>query len=149
MVKLKKVLPFLLVLMLFTGLGSYFFIRQESPKGVLILHGRVEGKEINISSKVQGRIVRLYKRESDPVMKGELLAELPSDESLAMIASAKKEVQAAEETVLMAKSYLIKSQAKLDQAKRDLERHRVLFQEGLVSKRDLELAELNYASALA
>ncbi len=146
---LKKVLPVLIVLVLFAGLSLYFFKKQESAKGLLILHGRVEGKEMNIGSKVQGRIIRLYKRESDPVKKGELLAELRQDEYLAMLSSAQKEVQAAEETVLMAQSYLLKSQAKLEQAKRDLERYRALFQEGLVSKRDLEIAELNYTSALS
>ncbi|MCI4454598.1 MAG: efflux RND transporter periplasmic adaptor subunit [Thermodesulfobacterium sp.] len=146
---LKKVLPILIVLVLFVGLSLYFFKKQEKPRGLLILHGRVEGKEINIGSKVQGRIIRLYKRESEPVKKGELLAELRPDEYLAMLSSAQKEVQAAEETVLMAQSYLIKSQAKLEQAKRDLERYRALFQEGLVSKRDLEIVELNYTSALS
>ena len=146
---LKRVLLILVVLGLFVGLSLYFFKKQDKPKGLLILHGRVEGKEIHISSKVQGRIIRLYKRESDSVKKGELLAELRPDEYLAMLYSAQKEVQAAEETVLMAQSYLIKSQAKVEQAKRDLERHGALFQEGLVSKRDLEIAELNYLSALA
>lgn len=146
---LKKVLPILIVLVLFVGLSLYFFKKQEKPRGLLILHGRVEGKEINIGSKVQGRIIRLYKRESDPVKKGELLAELRPDEYLAMLYSAQKEVQAAEETVLMAQSYLLKSQANVEQAKKDLERYRALFQEGLVSKRDLEIAELNYISALA
>jgi len=146
---LKKVLPVLIVLVLFAGLSLYFFKKQESAKGLLILHGRVEGKEMNIGSKVQGRIIRLYKRESDPVKKGELLAELRQDEYLAMLSSAQKEAQAAEETVLMAQSYLLKSQAKLEQAKRDLERYRALFQEGLVSKRDIEIAELNYTSALS
>jgi HlyD family secretion protein len=146
---LKKVLPILIVLVLFVGLSLYFFKKQEKPRGLLILHGRVEGKEINIGSKVQGRIIRLYKRESDSVKKVELLAELRPDEYLAMLYSAQKEVQAAEETVLMAQSYLIKSQANVEQAKRDLERYKALFEEGLVSKRDLEIAELNYISALA
>jgi HlyD family secretion protein len=146
---LKKVLPILIVLVLFVGLSLYFFKKQEKPRGLLILHGRVEGKEINIGSKVQGRIIRLYKRETDSVKKVELLAELRPDEYLAMLYSAQKEVQAAEETVLMAQSYLIKSQANVEQAKRDLERYRALFEEGLVSKRDLEIAELNYISALA
>ena len=146
---LKKVLPILIVLVLFVGLSLYFFKKQEKPRGLLIFHGRVEGKEINIGSKVQGRIIRLYKRESDPVKKGELLAELRPDEYLAMLYSAQKEVQAAEETVLMAQSYLLKYQANVEQAKKDLERYRALFQEGLVSKRDLEIAELNYISALA
>jgi HlyD family secretion protein len=46
---LKKVLPILIVLVLFVGLSLYFFKKQEKPRGLLILHGRVEGKEINIT----------------------------------------------------------------------------------------------------
>jgi HlyD family secretion protein len=67
---LKKVLSILIVLVLFVGLSLYFFKKQEKPRGLLILHGRVEGKEINIGSKVQGRIIRLYKRESRPCEEG-------------------------------------------------------------------------------
>ncbi len=151
MVKIDVKKFFIIVLLLiFLGAGYFYSLKYKKiPKGFLILHGRIEGKEINISSKVQGRIIKLYKRESDRVKAGDLLAELRPDEFLAQLKSAKEEVEAAHQTELLAESYLLKSKVKLEQAKRDLERFEKLYKEGVISKRDLELAELNYESALA
>jgi len=144
----------LLILFLILAFGALAIYTQilklkKTPKGIIILHGRIEGREINISSKVQGRIIRLYKRESDRVKAGELLAELRPDEFLAQLRSAKEEVSAAYQNKLLAESYLLKSATNLEQTKRDLERFEKLYKEGVVSKRDFELAELNYKSALA
>ncbi len=147
--KLKYVI--FLVILIFIGLLIYtqFLKYKKVPSGVLILHGRIEGREINIASKLQGRIIELYKRESDEVKKGELLAKLRPDEFLAQLESAQNEVNSAYQTKLMAESYLIKSKAKLEQANRDLERYKILYKEGVISQRDLELAELEYKAALA
>ncbi|HBT03935.1 MAG TPA: efflux RND transporter periplasmic adaptor subunit, partial [Thermodesulfobacterium commune] len=119
-----KLLFFVLFLGLFAG-GIFWYVnRQKTPPGVLILHGRVEGKEINLGTKIQGRVIKLYKRESDPVKKGDLLAELRPDEYFAQLQAAQNEVRSAEETILMAESYLVKSQSRVEQAKRDLERYK-------------------------
>jgi len=149
--KLNIKFLFLLIFLLLGGLFLYIhFIKVEKiPQGTILLHGRIEGREIRISSKVQGRIVRLYKRESERVKAGELLAELRKDEYLAQLKSAQEEVSAAYQNKLLAESYLLKSKSNLEQSKRDLARFEELYQEGLVSKRDLELAQLNYNSALA
>ncbi len=123
--------------------------QKRIPKGILILHGRIEGREIIISSEIQGKIKKLYKRESEKVKAGELLAEICPDEFLARLKSAKEEVSAAYQNKLLAESYLLKSKVNLEQAERDLKRFKKLYKDGVVSKRDLELAVLNYKSALA
>lgn len=145
-----QTLIFLIILLFFTLGGYTYFLKQKrTPKGILILHGRIEGREVSVSSKVQGRIIRLYKEESEKVKKGELLAELFPEEFEARYRSLKEEVEAAYQHKVMAENYIIKSKASLEQAKRDLERYKKLFEEGVISKRDLELSELNYQSALA
>jgi len=146
---IKKFFTIILLILLLVAGYFYFLKYKKAPEGILILHGRIEGKEINVSSKIQGRIIKLYKRESDKVKKGEIVAELRPDEYLAQLKSAKEEVEAAYQNKLLGESYLLKSQVKLEQAKRDLKRFEKLYKKGLISKRDLELAELNYKSALA
>ncbi len=145
-----KILIFL-ILIFFLGLATYiYFLKyRKIHKGVLIFHGRVEGREVSIASKIHGRVLKLYKEESEKVKKGELLAELFPEEFEAKYKSIKEEVEAAYQNKLMAESYLIKAKANLEQSERDLERYKKLFEEGVVSKRDLEMAELNYRSALA
>ncbi|MCD6490448.1 MAG: efflux RND transporter periplasmic adaptor subunit [Thermodesulfobacterium sp.] len=146
---MKKFFTIIFLILLLVAGYFYFLKYKKAPEGILILHGRIEGKEINVSSKIQGRIIKLYKRESDKVKKGEIVAELRPDEYLAQLKSAKEEVEAAYQNKLLGESYLLKSQVKLEQAKRDLKRFEKLYKKGLISKRDLELAELNYKSALA
>ncbi len=145
-----KFLIFIIILV-FLGLTAYTYYLKytRKPKGILILHGRIEGKEIDISPEIKGRIIKLYKRESEKVKKGEILAELRPDEYLAQYKSAQDEVISALQNKLMAESYLIKARAKFEQAKRDLKRYYKLYKEGLVSQRDYELAKLQYDSALA
>lgn len=145
-----KLLIFIL-LVIFLGLTAYtYFLKyKQTPKGVLILHGRIEGREVSVSSRIQARIIKLYKEESEKVKRGELLAELFPEEFEARYKAIKEELDASYQNKLMAESYLIKSKANLEQAKRDLERYKKLFEEGVFSKRELELAELNYLSALA
>ncbi len=142
-----------LILLVFIFGALFYYTNKLShrgvPKGILILHGRIEGREIIISSEIQGKIKKLYKRESDKVKAGELLAELCPDEYLARLKSVKEEVSAAYQNKLLAESYLLKSKVNLEQAKRDLERYKKLYKDGVISKRELELAELNYKSALA
>lgn len=148
-IEVKKVFIIFIVLV-FMITGYFYFIKfKKVPQGVLILHGRIEGREISLASKIQGRIIKLYKRESDKVKAGEILAELRPDEFLAQFKSAKEEVEAAYQNKMLAESYLLKSKVKLEQAQRDLERYEKLYKEGVISKREWELAELNYKSALA
>ena len=151
MIKLNMKRIFIITFLLILLVAGYFYFLKyrRTPEGILILHGRIEGREINVSSKIQGRIIKLYKRESDKVKKGEILAELRPDEFLAQLKSAKEEVEAAYQNKLLAESYLLKSKVNLEQAKRDLARYKKLYKEGVISKRELELAELNYKSALA
>lgn len=146
---IKIFIPILILLFITLLVYTKIFQQKKVPEGVLVLHGRIEGREISVSSKIQGRIIKLYKKESDKVKAGELLAELRPDEFLAQLKSAKEEVEAAYQNKLLAESYLLKSKVKLEQAQRDLERYEKLYKEGVVSKREWEMAELNYKSALA
>lgn len=145
-----KILIFIFLIIFFMVTGYVYFLKmKKTPKGVLILHGRVEGREVSVASKIQARVMKLYKEESERVKKGELLAELFPEELEARYKGVKEELEASYHNKVMAESYLIKSRANLEQAERDLERYKKLFEEGVVSKRDLEIAELNYLSALA
>jgi HlyD family secretion protein len=146
---IKIFIPILILSFITLLVYTKIFQQKKVPEGVLVLHGRIEGREISLSSKIQGRIIKLYKKESDKVKAGELLAELRPDEFLAQLKSAKEEVEAAYQNKLLAESYLLKSKVNLEQAQRDLERYERLYKEGVVSKREKELAELNYKSALA
>ena len=67
-----------------------------------IIVGIVEIDEIDVASKIPGRIEELYVREGDKVLKGQILAKLESKEIDAKIAQAKGAMEAAKSKVDMA-----------------------------------------------
>lgn len=67
-----------------------------------IIVGIVEIDEIDVASKIPGRIEELYVREGDKVLKGQILAKFESKEIDAKIAQAKGAMEAAKSKVDMA-----------------------------------------------
>lgn len=78
----KKIIPLAVVILLFIGAGLYFdFFRYDfQKKGVIEGSGTIEVTEIEIGSKILGRIVSLPKNEGDAVKEGELIVLLDKDE---------------------------------------------------------------------
>lgn len=173
---LKKVLIIAAVLTVLLSL--FWFIRgqliKKIPEGLIVASGRIEGREVTISPKIQGRIKALYVDESDSVKKGQLLAEIVSDQLDARYLNAKENVSllkaqveqaalditftgknttasinAAEAAVNAAKAQVEKARAALDKTQKDFERYSSLFKEGLVSASDFDRAKMQYETGLA
>ncbi|SCM78891.1 Auxiliary transport protein, membrane fusion protein (MFP) family protein [uncultured Sporomusa sp.] len=108
---------------LFAGCGS----RETTPE----VWGRAEAKEVDINSKIPGRIVSLLVKEGDRVTQGQVLAHIDNRDIVAQVNQAKaninafnaQAVQAATVTVLQdqtAKAALHTAQAQLEKARSDL-----------------------------
>ncbi len=141
---------------------------------MLIASGRIEDREVTIAPKIQGRLKALRIDESDSVKKGQLLAEIVSDQLEARYLNAKENVSllraqveqaalditfteknttasinAAEAALNAASAQLEKARSVFDNAKRDFERYSSLFKEKVVSARDFDRARMNYETSLA
>ncbi|WP_022846567.1 MULTISPECIES: HlyD family secretion protein [unclassified Desulfurobacterium] len=90
--KLKRFVPFLILMVVFTVSCSPF---QKAEKNVYV-SGRIEGDEIDVGTKVPGRVARVFVHEGDDVEKGETLAVLDSKAVLAKVAQAEAALKAAE-----------------------------------------------------
>jgi HlyD family secretion protein len=92
------------------ALSLFWFIRaqliKKIPEGLLIASGRIEGREVTIAPKIQGRLKALYVDESDTVKAGQLVAEIVSEQLDARYKNA-------QENVLL-------TQAQVEQAEADL-----------------------------
>lgn len=123
--------------------------KNKIPEGLIILSGRIEGREINISPKIQGRIVKLYKDEGENVKSGELLCEIDSEQITARYKAAVETVEASYSAIAQAKANLMKAQASYEKSKKDYERYVSLFKEELISKSDFDKIKMQYDSAKA
>ncbi len=83
-----------------------------------------------VSSKIGGYIKKIYVEEGDLVKKGTLLFEIDTASTQA--------------AVLSANANYISSKAAADDAKKDYERYKNLFEKGVVSEKEYERAKLNY-----
>lgn len=98
--------------------------------------------EVEIKSKASGQVVLLPRDVSDPVRKGDLLAELdPVDEE--------RRVKQNKVAVLASQASLHRAQARTREAATKLQRAKTLAAKDLVSSEELEEAEFAHAGAVA
>jgi HlyD family secretion protein len=147
-----------------------WFSRQEKQRDVFRTTGVVEGKEVNISPMIPGRIVRIGCREGDTVREGDVLIELESDELKAAVATAAAAVErsradiavsasaiesahaamaSAEADLQTARANVVKAQAKMAEAKREMDRASALYQKRVIAKVDLDVAVTAHETAVA
>ena len=118
----KKFLPIAIVVLAVIISALYFevFRYWNEDKSKIEGSGTIEVTEIEISSKVAGRVASLPAEEGREVKQGDLLVNLHYDELSAQLSSA---------------------MANLSNAEKNLERMRQLFKKGVISDRELESAE--------
>jgi multidrug resistance efflux pump len=149
-------------------------IKQTAPN-VIQASGRIEGREVTLAPKeIQGRVKRLLVDEGFKVQKGQLLAELESqqldarfatlDANVANVDAQVKQasidigftiknsdasIAAAEAVVSAVAARLSRSEAVLENNKAEYDRQTTLFREGVISKSALDQATMNYQTSLA
>lgn len=149
-INLKKlIIVFVILIFIFSLVYIVITKTTKFPEGLIILSGRIEGRETNISPKIQGRIVKLYKDEGDIAKQEELLCEIDSEQLTARYRNAVETAQAYYSSIAQARANLIKAQASYEKAKKDYERYSSLLKEELVSKSDFDRVKMQYESAQA
>lgn len=160
---IKKYLP-IAVVVLALILSAYYFdvfrcLVDNSSK--VEGSGTIEVTEIEISSKVAGRVTSLPADEGSTVNKGDLIVKLNYDELSAQRSSAMASLSNAEKNLERKRQLLEKgvvsddelsaqlasARASLSNAGKNLERMRQLFKKGVVSEKELENAETAYTVA--
>jgi len=103
--------------------------------------GRVGSEEeAYLSSKAGGRILKIYKDAGDTVKKGEKIVEVDTTSLELQRTQAKNQVKIAENTLSQVK-------VQFEDAKRDLERMRNLFEDDVISPKELENFQLKFQTA--
>ncbi len=154
--KLVAVLVILGVLLYFGGRSAGLW---GDPDRELKLYGNVEIREVQLGFRVGGRVSKLLVDEGDRVAPGQVLAELdtrPYDDRLAGAAARLDAASAAAardtngsrpQEVGEAQATVAAAEARLSEARRQLDRRQALVGQGFISKADVQTAEANVAAA--
>ena len=135
------------------GLVGYlaFFGNNESqlPEGIIAGNGRIEAVQIDISTKIPGRIKKIMVREGDLVGEGQQLALIDAAQLQAQLFRAKADIARAQSLVAQAKASIAQAKAQLNLAKKELDRASALVKRGHTSEQtyDIRLNQHEVAKA--
>lgn len=105
--------------------------------------------EVKISPDISGEVVDLYVAEGDSVKKGQVLARIFADIYALQRDQAASQVTQSQATVANSEAALEALRANLAQAQQSYDRNKVLFDEKVISKAELEQFETTLRSAKA
>lgn len=126
------------------------------PDGIAYGNGRIEAVQIDVSTKIPGRVSEVMAREGDLVKPGQVLAKIDTAQLRAQLARADAEVASAESQVAAAEASVAQARAQLVLADQALKRSSELVEKGhtsreaydtAVSRRDVATANTAAAKA--
>jgi HlyD family secretion protein len=153
--------------------GIIFFTIQQSRKGVVEVQtgkvlrqdlvsqvtasGEIRPKTfVNVGANAFGKIVKLYVKEGDHVLKGQMLAQLENVQPAADVESTQAQLTAAQADYESGVEQLNTAIADMDRAKADLEqklhdwkRSEGLYKDELIAKKDYDASKNAYESAVS
>jgi len=144
-----------IVILLTTGAFMLFKNRESGPKfkvdratkgdikATVTATGTMNAVvNVLVGTQVSGTIKTLYVDFNSPVKKGQILAQIDP-------ATFQAQVEQAKANLMLAKANVEKTEAALVDAKRTMERNKVLFARNFIARSDLDTSETNYQSATA
>ncbi len=147
MKKLITILSVIAVLIIITLIVSpYFKDKKIEP---IRTTGIVEGTEVNLASKIYGKISELCCKEGDTLPTGSIVIRLESDDLKAAVEQANASVQRAIADILTSEANVEIAKARMDEAKRQIDRATALHKESFVSQESLDVALTNFNLASA
>ena len=126
---MKKIIYFILILIVAVGAKfAYDYMNKPSPlEGFAFGNGRIETTQVDISTKLPGRLESVLVKEGDMVKKGDVLARLDSNELNAKLSQAKAQVEQTKQQKNYALALVRESQSTLNYTKKNLARAKALY----------------------
>ncbi len=166
----KKIIILTLVVLTAIAVLMVLYAQKGKRTDTIQTTGIVEGIEVNLSSKVSGRISEICCKEGDRVENGQVVIKLESEDLKASVEQARAGVEQARAAVMVAGSSIEnakagvqnaeaeirtseadveKARAVMDEAKSKLDRATSLYKEELISTDSFEIAKTNYDTSVA
>lgn len=133
--------------------AAYFYLsgsgEQSLPEGIVQGNGRVEAVQVDVSTKIPGRVSEILVGEGDLVEIGDVVARMDVTQLNAQLMRARAEIGTAKSQVAIAQAQVSIARYQFELAKSKLRRTEVLLSRGNVSQEtfDIEATERDIARA--
>ncbi len=149
--RLGKILLFALFFGLTVAIGLYLYQQRPAglPAGLASGNGRLEATEVDVATKIAGRLAELGPREGDYVEAGAVVARLDADDLRAQLQAAEAQIVQAQRAVDQSRAAVRKSQSDVALAGKTLQRSEDLVGRGFISRSKLDVDKTGMDGALA
>lgn len=130
-------------------LGGWFVARNNSDPLIVSTNGRIEAVEVQVATKLGGRIEEVFVKEGDRVSTGDKIAQLDTATLDARLREALAQVEQAEGASARAQSIAEERHTQCELAKKELNRAENLFEQGHVSEEVIDQRRTAVESAEA
>lgn len=144
----------LIVLVIVVAAGAAYFLlagpeEQPLPEGIVEGNGRVEAVQVDVSTKIPGRVREIVVAEGDLVEIGDVVARMDTAQLNAQLMRARADVENAKSHVAAAQAQAVVARYQLELAEKKLKRTEELLEGGNVSRElyDIEVTERDVARA--
>jgi len=146
-----KYLVFALFLLVAAGLGFFLYQQRPAglPAGLASGNGRLEATEVDVATKIAGRLSELGPHEGDWVEAGAVVARLDADDLRAQLQAAEAQVRQAQRAVDETRAGVRKSQSDVALAGKTLKRSEELVGKGFISRNKLDTDQTGMEGAMA
>jgi HlyD family secretion protein len=124
-------------------------LNNKLPVGIVQANGRIEAEQIDISSKITGRVKTMFVAEGEMVSPNQILAVLDTSELNASLAHVQANLASSEESVLEGQAMFKQSQNRVKLAKKELARIAPLVSSGGVSRQTYDTRETEEQNSIA
>ena len=122
------------VVLIAGGAGGYYAWTQyeasQLPAGIVSVNGRVEATQVDISTKIPGRVVEIVPHEGDLVAPGEVVARIDTSETEPQLRQAQAQAVLARQTVATRQAEVASDEAQLEFANEQMRRTATLVDKG-------------------
>ncbi len=151
LVRVRNLVFWVLALAMLAG-GAYYIYQHRPaglPAGFASGNGRLEATEVDVATKIAGRLAELGPREGDWVESGSVVGRLDADDLRAQLRAAEAQVVQAQKAVDETRAGVRKSKADATLAGKTLKRSEELVGRGFISRNKLDSDQTGMEGAMA
>ena len=151
LVRVRNLVFWVLALAVLAG-GAYYIYQHRPaglPDGCASGNGRLEATEVDVATKIAGRLAELGPREGDWVESGSVVGRLDADDLRAQLRAAEAQVVQAQKAVDETRAGVRKSKADATLAGKTLKRSEELVGRGFISRNKLDSDQTGMEGAMA
>jgi HlyD family secretion protein len=123
--------------------------RTALPKGIASGNGRIESREVDVSSKLPLKVKEVLVAEGDLVKPGQVVVRMDTGTLETELAEAQESLAAAREKLAVAKAAIVKAKAQIELAKVEKSRSGRLVAERAGSQRDYDVRTMTLKTTTA